>query len=88
MTASKQAQPAQERNSSRWAVPGLESTCWRIQPEQNSERWAPEDSYANSFIDRYIGTFLHVYVYTSVNPCIKCMEWSLTQLGGQSSVKP
>ena len=28
------------------------------------------------------------FLYTRVNPCIKCMEWSLTQLGVQSSVKP
>ena len=43
----------------------------------NQETWNCSEAKRNSD-----------YIYTSVNPCIKCMEWSLTQLGGQSSVKP
>ena len=26
-------------------------------------------------------TSTHIYIYTSVNPCIKCMEFSVTQVG-------
>ena len=29
----------------------------------------------------YIYSDIYIYIYTSVNPCIKCMEFSVTQVG-------
>ena len=35
----------------------------------------------NLNISKYMNTLpVHIYIYTSVNPCIKCMECSVTQI--------